>query len=331
MNRFLLALNTLLLLVACGGTAVPTPTPAPLAGTILVDGSSTVGPITQAVADQFALHEPNVTVQVGISGSGGGFRKFCAGQTAISNASRPINHTEAETCAANGVAYLELPVAFDGLAVLTNLENRFATCLTVEELHRIWRDETIHNWQAVRPGFPDWPLTLYGAGLDSGTYDYFTAATVGQEGVSRLDFFGSEDDNELVAGIAADPHALGFFGLSYYDENRDKLRLVAIDGGQGCVEPNAETVARGLYHPLSRPLFIYVNLDHLNQQPALEAFVRYYVANAPQLVEAVGYIPLTDLLYELTRQRYTARPAGSIFAGTGSQVGLSLADLLAQE
>jgi phosphate transport system substrate-binding protein len=329
--RFSLLFTLLFLMAGCGATAVPTPTPQPLAGTIIVDGSSTVGPITHAMATQFALAEPNVVVEIGISGTGGGFRKFCAGETAISDASRPINQTEAEACAANGIEYLELPVAFDGLAVLTNLENKFATCLSVEELHHIWRDETITNWQEVRPGFPDLPLTLYGAGLDSGTYDYFTAATVGEEGVSRLDFFGSEDDNELVAGIASDPNALGFFGLSYYDENRDKLRLVAIDGGMGCVEPNAETVARALYEPLSRPLFIYVNLDQLATQPELAAFVEYYLAHAPQTVETVGYIPLTDLLYELAQQRFTARTAGSIFAGTGSQVGLSLADLLAQK
>ncbi|MDA0243532.1 MAG: PstS family phosphate ABC transporter substrate-binding protein [Chloroflexi bacterium] len=331
MRRFFALCSLLLLSAACAATADPTPTPAPLSGRIAADGSSTVGPITQAMADKFIPEHPEVEVVVDISGTGGGFRKFCAGETDISDASRPINQTEAEACAANGIEYVELPVAFDGLAVLTNLENQFVTCLTIDELHRIWRDETIANWQEVRPDFPDWPLNLYGAGLDSGTYDYFTAAIVGEEGVSRMDFVGSEDDNELVAGIAADPYALGFFGLSYYDENRDKLRLVAIDGGMGCVEPNAETVARALYQPLSRPLFIYVNLGRLAENPTLAAFASYYLQHAPQTVETVGYIPLTDLLYELAEERLSARIPGSVFAGTGSQVGLSLADLLAQE
>lgn len=325
------------MVVSCRGaaeTAVSTPFPTSFNGSIVTDGSSTVGPITEKVAAAFHQEYPHVEISVGISGTGGGFKKFCIGETAISNASRPIKADEAETCRGNGIEYIELPVAFDGLAVTVNPANSFVACLTTAELAQIWQpaaEATLTNWQQVRPTFPNQPLVLYGAGTDSGTYDYFTEAIVGTESQSRMDFFGSEDDYELVEGIAGDENALGFFGLSYYDENRDKLKLVAIDNGQGCVEPNTQTVARGLYQPLSRPLFIYLNRQQVEENPALNVFIDFYLAHAAQLVDDVGYIPLTDALYELVQVRYEERVTGSVFAEGGAMVGVSLTDLLMRE
>ncbi len=311
-----------------------TPTPGPVEGTILVDGSSTVAPITMAVAEEFQKLYPEVRVPVGISGTGGGFKKFCAGETDISNASRPIKSSEVETCAKNGIEFIELPVAFDGLAVLVNPANDFVDCLTVEELKKIWEPDAegkITNWSQVRAGFPDRPLTLYGPGVDSGTFDYFTEAIVGKAQASRGDFLPSEDDNVLVQGIAGDPNALGYFGLAYYEENQDKLKLVAIDAGDGqCVYPTQETVANGTYRPLSRPLFIYVNRARADAKDEINLLVRYYLEHAKTLVPEVGYIPLTDELYSLALQRYEKRIVGSVFKG-GPQVGVTLADLLKAE
>ncbi|GIV64898.1 MAG: hypothetical protein KatS3mg046_158 [Bellilinea sp.] len=312
-----------------------TPTAGPVEGTILVDGSSTVAPITQAVAEEFQKVYPEVRVPVGISGTGGGFKKFCNGETDISDASRPIKPSEVELCQKNGIEYIELPVAFDGLAVMVNPSNNFAACLTVEELKKIWAPEAegvITNWSQVREGFPNQPLTLYGAGTDSGTYDYFTAAIVGEEGSSRGDFLPSEDDNVLVQGIAGDPNALGFFGLAYYEENQDKLKLVAIDNGdRNCVLPDLTTVSQGTYQPLSRPLFIYVNRARVDQKDEISLFIDFYLKNAGQLSKEVGYIPLTDEIYQLAQKRYDNRVTGSIFEGQGSTIGVSLADLLAKE
>ncbi|MCS7284072.1 MAG: PstS family phosphate ABC transporter substrate-binding protein [Anaerolineae bacterium] len=311
-----------------------TPTPGPVEGTILVDGSSTVAPITMAVAEEFQKQYPEVRVPVGISGTGGGFKKFCAGETDIQDASRPIKKSEIEACAKNNIEYIELPVAFDGLAVMVNPANDFVTCLTVEELKKIWEPEAegkITNWSQVRAGFPDRPLTLYGPGVDSGTFDYFTEAIVGKAKASRGDFLASEDDNVLVQGIAGDPNALGYFGLAYYEENKDKLKLVAIDAGDGkCVLPSPETVANGTYKPLSRPLFIYVNRARADQKDEINLFVKYYLENAKKLVPEVGYIPLTDELYSLALQRYEKRIVGSVFKGE-AQVGMTLADLLKAE
>ncbi|GIV65936.1 MAG: PstS family phosphate ABC transporter substrate-binding protein [Chloroflexota bacterium] len=312
-----------------------TPTAGPVEGTILVDGSSTVAPITQAVAEEFQREFPDVRVPVGISGTGGGFKKFCNGETDISNASRPIKPSEVELCQQNGIEYIELPVAFDGLAVMVNPANDFAACLTVEELKKIWEpaaEGVITNWNQVRDGFPDQPLTLYGAGTDSGTYDYFTAAIVGEEGASRGDYLPSEDDNVLVQGIAGDVNALGFFGLAYYEENKDKLKLVAVDNGDGnCVLPDLTTVSQGTYQPLSRPIFIYVNRARVDEKDEISLFIDFYLKNAGQLSTEVGYIPLTDEIYQLAQKRYDNRVTGSIFEGQGSTVGVSLADLLAKE
>jgi phosphate transport system substrate-binding protein len=312
-----------------------TPTPGPVEGTILVDGSSTVAPITMAVAEEFQKQYPEVRVPVGISGTGGGFKKFCNGETDISDASRPIKESEVELCKKNGIEYIELPVGFDGLAVMVNPSNDFVSCLTVEELKKMWEpaaEGTITKWNQIRADFPNQPLSLYGAGVDSGTYDYFTQAIVGKEGESRGDFLPSEDDNVLVQGIAGDPNALGFFGLAYYEENQDKLKLVAIDSGDGnCVLPGIETVANGTYQPLSRPLFIYVNRQRVDQKDEISTFIAFYLQNAGQLVLDVGYIPLTPEIYQLAQQRYDKRITGSIFEGVGSTVGVSLADLLAKE
>jgi phosphate transport system substrate-binding protein len=319
-----------ILLSACASEAASTslsPTPVVAeesphkANTILVDGSSTVGPITLKVAEAFGHEHPEIEIPVGISGTGGGFKMFCAGETDISDASRPIKEEEVELCQKNGIEYIELPVAFDGLAVTVNPANDFVNCLTTAELKKIWEpaaEGEVLQWRQVHSDFPNEELWLYGAGTESGTYDYFTEAIIGSEGESRNDFLGSEDDHILVKGIAKDRGALGFFGLSYYEENRAQLKLVAVDNGQGCVEPNTETVAKGLYQPLSRPLFIYVNQARTEEKKFIDTFVDFYLANAAQLVDDVGYIPLTDSLYELAQKRYEQRFSGSVFEGIGS-------------
>ncbi|MFZ5470467.1 MAG: PstS family phosphate ABC transporter substrate-binding protein [Myxococcota bacterium] len=302
---------------------------------IKVDGSSTVFPITEAVAEEFQAANREVKVTVGISGTGGGFKKFCSGETDLSDASRPIKPSEVELCAKNGIEYVELPVAYDGLAVLVNPKNDWVTSMTVAELKKLWEPEAqgkVTRWSQLREGWPDEKVTLYGAGVDSGTYDYFTEAVVGKEHSSRGDFTSSEDDNVLVQGIAGDPHALGFFGFAYYAENADKLKLVPIDDGKpengdGPVAPSAKTVRNGTYQPLSRPIFVYVAKKAL-ERPELVSFVKFYLANAAKLVSEVGYIPLPDRAYALAQERVDARVTGSLFHGKGSQVGVSIEDLL---
>lgn len=311
-----------------------------LSGDILVDGSSTVYPITEAMAEEFGKEHPNVRVTVGISGTGGGFKKFCAGETDISNASRPIKPSEVELCTQNGIEYIELPVAFDGLAVMINPENDWATDMTVEELKMLWEPDAqgkITRWNQIRPEWPDEEIHLYGAGTDSGTYDYFTDAIVGEEGASRGDFQASEDDNVLVQGIANDRLALGFFGLAYYEENADKLKLVAVDdenpnNGDGPILPNEETVNNGTYQPLARPIFIYVTKDAA-ERPEVQGFIDFYlnVDNATNLVREVGYVPLPTSIIELAQQRFNNRVLGSIYGGEGSEVGVTLEDLLKAE
>lgn len=345
--RTILALLVLLSMVlsACTAAAPAPAASAPAAAvqaaqesgadTIIIDGSSTVAPITSAVAEEFQLENPNVRVPVGISGTGGGFKKFCAGETDISDASRPIKESEFEECQANGIEYIELPVAFDGMAVMVNPTNDWVECLTVDELKKVWEpaaEGVVMNWNQVREGFPDRALNLYGAGVDSGTYDYFTQAIVGEEGASRGDFLPSEDDNVLVQGIAGDENALGFFGLAYYEQNIDKLKLVAVDNNDGtCVLPDINTVADSTYQPLARPIFIYVNRARVDEKPILDAFIDFYMANASDLSTEVGYVPLTDEIYQAAQKRYDERVVGSIYAGGGSQVGVSLLDLLSAE
>jgi len=301
------------LLAACGddseGSGAPSPVatqppaletqPASrLSGLIEGDGSSTVFPISEAVAEEFRKAQPGVDVVVGISGTGGGFKKFCNGATDFSDASRPIKEEEKQACAANGIEPVEFQVAFDGLSVLVNPANDFVECLTVEELKRIWEPgSTVDSWNDVRSGWPDKPIRLYGPGTDSGTFDYFTEAIVGEEDASRPDYTASEDDNVLVQGISGDPNALGYFGFAYYEENTDKLKLVAIDGGEGCVLPSRDTILNGTYKPLSRPLFVYVRADAL-QRPEVAEFMRFYLTNGKALVDAVGYVEVPDSVYQ---------------------------------
>ncbi len=301
-----------------------------LTGSIVVDGSSTVYPITEAVAEEFQKTHPGVKVTVNQSGTGGGFKKFANKETDISNASRPIKTSEEEALKNNGLEYIEIPVAYDGLSIVVNKENNWADSLTVAELRAIWdKGSKINNWKQVRPGFPDLPLKLYGAGTDSGTFDYFTDAINGEERRSRSDYQASEDDNVLVQGVMGDKGALGYFGYAYYEENRDKIKLVAVDNGKGPVVPSQETINNGTYQPLSRPLFIYVRKD-VAERPEVQAFVKFYLTEVKKLLPSVGYVPLPDAAYELGLKRFEGRVTGSVFSG-GSQVGVKIEDLLKKE
>jgi len=325
-----LGLSCTLLATAVAGAAVE--------GKVAADGSSTVYPITEAVGEEFQKANPKTKVTIGISGTGGGFKRFCAGETDISNASRPIKPTEVEACKAAGIEYVELPVAYDGLAILANPKNDWATCLTVAELKTLWAPEAqrkITKWSQVRAGWPDKDIRLFGPGVDSGTYDYFTEAVVGKEHSSRGDFQSSEDDNVLVQGIASDQSALGFFGVAYYEENKKKLKLLGVDDGKpdngdGCVTPTTETIENGTYQPLARPLFIYVKKSAADR-PEVKAFVQFYLAQAPTLVKEVGYVPFKKEAYTLVQKRFDGRTTGSLFGGKGSQVGVTIADLLKRE
>jgi phosphate transport system substrate-binding protein len=264
-----------------------------LRGTIEIDGSSTVFPITEAVAEEFMLQAGRgVRVTVGESGTGGGFKRFCAGETAIANASRKIKESEREACAQSGVEFVEIPVAYDGISVVVHPDNTFVDCLTIDELRRIWEPGSqVRSWADVRAGWPARELHLYGPGTDSGTFDYFTEAVVGEEDASRADFTASEDDNVLVQGVSGDPNGLGYFGYAYYEQNKERLKLVSIDAGEGCIAPSAATIRGGSYRPLSRPMFIYVNRKAF-ERPEVADFVRFYLESAGQLVPEVGYIPL---------------------------------------
>ncbi|MGH7570702.1 MAG: PstS family phosphate ABC transporter substrate-binding protein [Gemmatimonadota bacterium] len=286
-------------LVACGGGADERAAgDSTLSGSVEVDGSSTVYPISEAVAEEFQRIHQETRVTVGVSGTGGGFQRFCAGETDISDASRPIKDSESELCEQNGVRIAEIRVAWDGLSVVTNPSNDFVDCLTVDELKRIWEPGSqVDNWGQVRQGFPDKELVLYGPGTDSGTFDYFTEAIVGEEDASRPDYTASEDDNVLVQGVQGDAGALGYFGYAYYEENADRLKLLGVDGGSGCVQPSVQTIETGEYAPLSRPLYIYVS-DRGMAKPQVEEFVRFYLGEGPELVRAVGYIPLQPAQYE---------------------------------
>lgn len=287
-------------LVGCGGGGdAGNSNSGGLSGSISVDGSSTVYPITEAVAEEFGReHEGAVRVTVGLSGTGGGFKRFCAGETDISNASRVIKDTEKQLCEQNQVAFVEIPVAYDGLSVIVNPQNNFAQCLTVAELKKIWEPESkIRRWSEVRQGFPNTEMKLYGPGTSSGTFDYFTEEIVGKAGASRADYTASEDDNVLVQGVEGDVSSLGYFGFAYFKENAQRLKLVGVDSGNGCVSPSEETIKNGSYKPLSRPLFIYVSSKAM-QRPEVKGFVEYYINNAAQLVPQVGYIPLESAQYQ---------------------------------
>ena len=328
------------LVAGCGGGA-PEDRPgggSAAAGSIKADGSSTVYPITEAVAEEFTKQNAGVDVQVGVSGTGGGFQKFCRGETDISDASRPIRATEIETCKTSGVEFIELPVAYDGLAVVVNPKNAWAASMTVEELKKLWAPEAqgkITRWNQVRASWPDREIHLFGAGVDSGTYDYFTEAIVGKEGASRGDFTSSEDDNVLVQGIANDELALGFMGIAYVEQNKGRLKLVPVDDGKkengdGPILPSSATVRDGTYQPLSRPLFIYVSRKSA-ERPEVQKFVDSFFTAGKALVSEVGYVPLTDPIYQLAQKHFAERKVGTAFGQGGSQVGLTLEELLARE
>jgi phosphate transport system substrate-binding protein len=299
---------------------------------IKVDGSSTVFPISEAISQQFRQTPAgrNAQISATVSGTSGGFRKFCAGETDISDASRPINPKEMEACRKNGVAYIELPVAFDALTVVVHPQNTWAKDITVAELRRIWEPSAqgkIRTWNQVRSSWPNRPLKLFAPGADSGTFDYFTEAIVGKVDASRKDYTASEDDQVIVRGVSQDPNALGYFGFSYFEENRSRLRPLGIDNGKGPVLPSRQTVANSQYQPLARPLFIYVNARNAQTKPALRAYVEYYLKNAEQVSAKVGYIPLPADGYRLGQLHFVRGKVGTVFAGK-AQIGLTIGELL---
>ncbi|WP_166397138.1 PstS family phosphate ABC transporter substrate-binding protein [Rubrobacter marinus] len=300
-------------------------------GEIAIEGSSTVLPISQAAAEGFQGENPDARVTVGGSGTGDGFEAFCGGTTQISDASRPIESDEIQACEEAGIEFVELPVALDGISVVVNPENDYATDLTLEELSTMWSPDSegsITQWDQVRSGFPAEPFTLYGPGTESGTFDFFTEVVNGEEGASRADYNASEDDNVILEGVAGDPSALGYFGYAYFQSAQDAVRAVAIDGGEGPVEPTPETIADGSY-PLSRPLFIYVSTQALDENPAVAQFVENYLANLDQYVEQGGYIALPSETSQLVQQRYESRTTGSLYNGEGDlQSGSTLQEAL---
>jgi len=287
-----------LLLASCGGGEGDSSGSDAVSGAVAIDGSSTVFPIAEAVAEEFQIAYPDTRITVGVSGTGGGFERFCGGETDISNASRPIDEGEVAACAAAGVEFIEVPVAWDGLSVIVNPANDFVECLTVQDLRRVWQPgSSVRTWRDVRPSWPAEPIRLYGAGTDSGTFDYFTEAINGEVGASRPDYQASEDDNILVQGVEGDRFALGYFGYAYYIENAERLKLVAVDGGSGCVAPSDETIADGTYAPLSRPLFMYVKRSALDR-PAVREYVEFLLREAPVLIPTTGYHALSDAEYQ---------------------------------
>jgi phosphate transport system substrate-binding protein len=275
-----------------------------LSGRIEADGSSTVGPYTTAAAERFRTASPDVRVTVGVSGTGGGFERFCAGETDLSNASRAIKDEERELCEREGVEFVEFHIANDALTVVVNAENDWATCLTVDELRKVWEPGSkVGNWSQIRAGFPDERLRLFGAGTDSGTFDYFTDVINGEEGASRSDYAATEDDNVTVEGVSGNRGGMGYFGLSYFEQNRDALKAVEIDGGDGCVAPSVETAQSGEYVPLSRPLFIYAKTESF-RRPEVEAFIAFILDNEAEIAEAAQFVPLTDEQLEQARRGF---------------------------
>ncbi|MFZ9737746.1 MAG: PstS family phosphate ABC transporter substrate-binding protein [Prochlorotrichaceae cyanobacterium] len=347
--RFLSVLAALSLgAAACNAPPAPTPTegtggeaPAEsasggsdLSGDVAVDGSSTVFPISEGMAEEFMAGNPDVRVTVGVSGTGGGFKKFCAGETDISNASRPIKQTEMDLCAENGIEFIEVPVAYDGLSVVVNNANDWAACLTAEELGKMWEpaaEGKITKWNQVRPDFPDQDLVLFAPGTDSGTYDYFVEATVaevaGDVKGTRGDGTFSEDDNVVVQGVEANPNGLGFFGFAYYEENKENLKVVTIKNSAGdCVEPTTASIEDGSYNPLSRPIFVYVSKKAYEEKPQVKAFMEYQADPANGLIiSETGYIPMPAEIVAKVQSRLESMTTGTIYEG-GSSVGVKLAD-----
>ena len=330
-------------LLACGNSPDPLETisdpsgiqsnnMSELRGDIAIDGSSTVFPIVEAVAEEFGiLTGGNVRVTVGISGTGGGFKKFCNSETDVSDASRPIKQKEVDMCSLEGVKYIELPVAIDGLTVMVNKSNDFVECMTIDELNKIWSPESedvVTTWDQIRPEWPNENMDLYAPGVDSGTFDYFTETVNGESQASRGDFTASENDNVLIQGISGSKYSLGYFGYAYYSENIDKLKAVAIDGGNGCVIPNDEVINDGTYAPLSRPLFIYVRQDASDTSHVSE-FVKYFLgAEGQTLVAESGYIPFPQEVYDFGITKFLDGITGTVFGGDNAQKG-SVADVLA--
>ncbi len=300
---------------------------------VQIDGSSTVYPITEAVAEEFQIAKRGkYKVTVGISGTGGGFKKFCRGEIDITDASRPIRDSEIADCKKAGIDFIELPVAFDALTVVVNPKNGWAGTMTVADLKKIWEPSAqgkINNWNQIRPKWPNAPLKLFGPGADSGTFEYFTEAIVGKARASRGDFTASEDDNILVQGVATDRNALGYFGFAYYAENTNKLRAVAIDNGKGAVAPSSKTVEDGTYQPLGRPIFIYVSKKSADR-PEVKEFVEFYLKQAPTLVKQVKYVPLSPKAYDLALARFQKKKAGTVYEGH-SEVGVRIEELLSRE
>jgi phosphate transport system substrate-binding protein len=300
--------------------------------TVIVDGSSTVFPISERAAERFQGKAAGaVRVTVAESGTGGGFRKFCRGETHVQGASRPITASEMTSCANSGVRYVELPIAFDALTVVVHPSNPLKE-ITVADLKKIWQPEAqgrITNWKQVNPSFPDLPLTLYGPGAASGTFDYFTEAVNGKAKASRTDYTPSEDDNVLVQGVAGDRGAMGYFGMAYYEENKSRLRALAINNGKGGVYPTSDAVAKAQYLPLARPIFIYINVDALGRKPVAD-FVNYYLTNGAQIADEVGYVGLPANAYTIGLDRVKKRDAGTAFGGK-ADIGASIQEVLGRK
>ncbi|NET38242.1 MAG: PstS family phosphate ABC transporter substrate-binding protein [Cyanothece sp. SIO1E1] len=318
--------------IAPPNSAEPALAESGLAGEILIDGSSTVFPISDAMAEAFQAANPNVTATVSVSGSGEGFKKLCAGEIDISNASRPIKQSEMDLCAKAGIEFVEVPIAFDGVSIVVNTDNNWTACLTKEELGKIWEpaaETAITNWSQVKEGFPDQPLELYGPAVGSGTYDYLIEAILtGDTEVTRGDFIASDDDDVIIQGVQSDAGGLGVFGFAYYEENKATLKAVAIENAAGeCVEPSGETIEAGSYNPLSRPLFFYVRKSSLDN-PAVLAFVQYQTNSAnSDLISEVGYVTLPGEILGKVQERVDEAVTGSIFEG-GSSVNVKLSDKL---
>lgn len=302
-------------------------------GLIVADGSSTVFPITEAAAEEFQrAHRDQARIVVGISGTGGGFKKFCRGETDIQDASRPISLEEREVCRRNGIRYIELPIAYDALTVVVSRDNTWAGPMTIAELKRIWEPSAqgvITRWNQIRPEWPDLPLKLFGAGSDSGTFDYFTEVVVGRPKASRGDYTASEDDNTLVQGIARDRQALGYLPFGYYESNRHRVRAIPVDAGSGPIEPSRATVENGAYQPLARPLLLYVNAASANRQ-AVKAFVEAYLSQAAALAIEVSFVPLPADAYARAAVAFQTGRVGTVFRD-GSSAGLPVLDALQRE
>lgn len=321
-----------LLLVGCGSGDGTTSGRSGASGAIRIDGSNTVSPVSFALAEEFQLAHRGTRVSVSVSGTGGGFQKFTNGELAITGASRPISESELEMARANGIEFIELPIAFDGVSVLVRNDADFVDYLSVEELREIWKPgSTVHRWSDVRPEWPNERISLYGPGPDNGTYDYFTRAIMGETGASRADYSHAPDSNMIIVGVSNDRHALGFLGYSFLHANKDRLRGVPIREGDGePVAPTAETIFSGEYTPLSRPIFYYVNAAEA-ERPEITAFVEFALTQRAHTIRETGYVPLPDAAYELALERFRSRTTGSVFGGGAAARGLTVEEILRGE